>query len=820
MGASCPLVSAPACPFCESNATSRETRIFSRCSACQFVFPTAQLRPGIDPDEIPRLPGFQPGEVLRDRYRITAVLGAGASGVTFLADHLFLNHPCVVKALRIRVADSNASSVVRLKAEASAGFRVNHPHVVRVFDGDTIDDVWFIVMEFIGGCTLDDFRSEGVRPSTAQLAQLAREAAAGLAAIHAAGLIHRDIKPGNMLLGTDGRLRIADMGLAGLAGGPAGEGLAVSESSIAYQPPEALEAERPPDTLGDLYALGASLYEIATGRRLRIEGGLRALLGTQFDDPQWPADGGVTPRWLSDAILRLLAVDPERRFQKAQDFIDALAAGCQVDDARATATTETPPPPTPTGIVIPVFINAGGNEADDWLGYALADQLSRGLVGVRGLLVADREEYARLVERLAGARPSAATAALEAASLVGAASVLVGSFVRSGERIRVELVAQRSDGIADLGSLEGSLADLVAIQTALERRVRAAVGARVSSDPLMEDVIRVPEVSAQQRCLDARRAYYRGEYEEAIRLATEAIAIDPCFGDALGLVGVCCAKSGRYDAAVSWHERQQRLARETGDTRLGVEALANLGAMHYFRGDYESAYRFFTQAAQEAAQHGFGPELAKISNNLGFVLFQLGRIDEAEVAYQRAIESHRVNRVLTSLIGPYNGMGNVLCAKSKPSAAAEYYRKALLLAQESEDRVNVGIGYTYLGRCAAQQGRLSDAKIDLAMALNILEKTRFWNGLARAYETISEIHLRTGDWVEAARCADKRIELARQHGNQRMEESAWKQRLEALQKAGREREAAQCRLEIERLQAPRWEDRPAAGAGLVGSGKS
>lgn len=804
------------CPYCQSSLSGRQSRVFLRCDTCGFLFPRPEFTGPTDVEEIPNIPGYRPGLILNERYWIRSTLGSGANGVTFLAEHILLKHPCVIKVLHRRATSSDSREVQRLKTEAASGFRINHPNVVRVLDGNTSDDAWYIVMEFVPGCTLDDFRRDRMRPSSDQLLRLATDAASGLAAIHATGLVHRDLRPTNLLLSQDGSLRIADLGIGALAGGLDAGDSAVGDPSLAYLPPEALEPDYVPDTLGDLYALGASLFEVATGDRLRVEGGFGALLGTQFRNPEWPRDL-ETPRWLADAILKLVAVDPEQRFQRANHFLETVRAQGVKKSTAAPACEPTRLPAT--GVVVPVFLNAGGRESDDWLGHVLAEQLARGLAAVPGMLVADREEYARLTERLRCTRARASSAAREAATFLGVSSVIVGSFMLVGERVHVEAIIQRETEFLELGALEAATSDLSRLQTDLERRVRMQLGVALEEISPAATGGYVPLIDAQQKCFDARRCYFAGDYEAAIGLATAAIEVDSHFGEALGLVGACCAKCGRYDEAVSWHERQQRLARDTHDDRLGVEALANLGAMHYFRGDYESAHRFFTQAAQSAERLGFSAELAKISNNLGFVLFQLDRIDEARDAYQRAIKSHVQNRVLTSLIGPYNGMGNVLCAKKEFEGALKYYRDALKLAQDSEDRVNEGIGFTYLGRCEALQGRFSDAKNDLAMALNILERTRFWNGLARAYESSCEMHIRCGDWAEALRCADNRIALARQHGNQRMEESAWTQRLAVLEQSGREREAAVCRAEIERLRPPTWQA-PSCTAALAGSAAS
>jgi tetratricopeptide (TPR) repeat protein len=253
---------------------------------------------------------------------------------------------------------------------------------------------------------------------------------------------------------------------------------------------------------------------------------------------------------------------------------------------------------------------------------------------------------------------------------------------------------------------------------------------------------------------------------------------------------------GRYDQAVEYNRQQQILAAQESDEQLKVQAHANMGSMHYFRGEYQAADGCLTRAARTAEGLGMTTELAQIRNNLGFVLLQLGRQAEASETFLRAIGTLKKYGALVALIGPYNGMGHVLCEQKGYEEARAYFRRALALAQESDDDVNMGIAYMNLGRCAVLQGRLADAKHELAIALNILEQTSFWNGLARVYEYMADLNLRLSNCTEAVRCAEKRIELARRHSNLRMESAAWRQKATALKLAGRTAEADTCLAQV------------------------
>jgi serine/threonine protein kinase/Flp pilus assembly protein TadD len=735
---------------------------------------------------------------LRGKYRLLQRLGEGAHGVTYLAQHEYLSHPCVVKLLPPRFGQATEAAIRRLRNEAQVGFRVQDPLVVRVLDCDVIHGVWYFVMEYVDGVDLASVL--GVKPALPwqQALRLISDAAGGLAAIHRVGLLHRDIKPGNLILGTDGRVRVADLGVAGLAqeqpdwsflDGPSMVG------TLAYTAPEVFRPGGHPGPESDLYSLGVTLYHILVGR-LPHEGNLvfQQLIDAQCRPAAWPADAPTgVPDWLVEVVLRLLAIERPDRLHSAEELVARL-------NPPARPTVAMPATPSvaggaeklrPRGVGVTPFKNEGAASDDDWLGYAIVNYLSRTLAEMPGVYVADQDALATMLRQMeSAAERDEVRHFLEAGRLVGAGTIVTGSFVRDGTRLVVQAQAVRAeDGrVFPLERVEGALANLPDLEHALFEQLAGVLGlerARVARP-------HEPELPAREKFVRGKQAFLRGEYEGAIALAEEAVALDPDFAEAIGFAGICLARLGRYEEAEQHHRREEALARGCGDSRREVEALANLGAMNYFRGDYDAAQSQYLQAAQAAEPLGLAAEHAQICNNLGFVLFRRGQPVEAQTYFLRAIEAHRAYGGLTSLVGPYNGLGNVLVEQNRYAEAGSYYQRALALAREVDDRASVGTTHMHLGRCAALQGHFAEAKHELTMALNALEETRFWNGLARAYEYVAEMHLQLGDCDEAARCADKRIELARQHSNVRMEAAAWMQKAQALRRAGRPEEATSC----------------------------
>lgn len=788
-----------------------------RCDgcACLRVLPRAESDSTTTASASVATP-LAPGTVLRERYRLIEVLGEGAHGVTFLAQLEFLNHPCVVKMLPHRVEDATDVAVRRLRNEASTGFRVNHPNVVRVMDGDTIDGVWYFVTEYVDGLDLAAVTRSGVTVDWRQAVSFAIDAARGLDAIHRAGLIHRDVKPGNLILGTDGHVRVADLGVARFLdtqGESARDAEDQRAGTLAYAAPEVFAQSERIDARADLYSLGATLFEFVTGAPPRGRSIYRTLLDSDRDSVSWPDHGPAdVPDWFKAAILRLLERVPERRFESA----DALAQHLERAAATQISPDNTPryEYPEPRGLVVLPFDNASAGAGDDWLGHALADHLARSLAQLPGAYVVDLDQFLPTLERIAqrSTRPRVQQL-LEAGRLSGAATIVAGTCRRSGGTIALSVRVHQSAGAgpALIEATPTELSALADLERELFERVVGVLGFAASDAPPGIGTRNADTLAAEERFFTAKRAFLRGDYETAMRLGAEAIDIDSEHGDALGVVGACCARMGRYDDALEYNRRQQLLAARASDERLKVQAQANLGSMHYFRGEYQAAQDCLLPAVRIAERLGLTTELAQIRNNLGFVMLQLGRPTEAERTFLSAVETLKKYGALVALVGPYNGMGHVLRDQQRYAEARGYYSRALALAQESDDDVNIGVAHMNLGHCALLQGQLADAKHELVMAFNILEQTSFWNGLARVYEYMADMNLRLSNHAEAVRCAERRIELARRHSNRPMESEARRQKAQALRLARRDGEPT-VRLRSDRSgRESQWQPLLAAG---------
>jgi len=265
-----------------------------------------------------------PGSRLAERFVIDRMLGHGGMGTVFLARDEELGEQVALKVVGgMAVLDPRATE--RLRREASAARRISHPNVVRLHDIGQAEQLFFLSMEFVSGGTLGDLIARhGVLPLD-RIADIAGQVLEGLAAAHDSGVVHRDLKPGNLLFDDHQRVKIIDFGLARL---PHLEGMTATNAivgTVEYMAPEQIKGGTI-DARTDIYALGAVLHHALTGRP-PFAGDTPISVGFAHCTELPRAPSALRPEcgeaW--DAIvLRALSKRPGERFQSAREMADAL----------------------------------------------------------------------------------------------------------------------------------------------------------------------------------------------------------------------------------------------------------------------------------------------------------------------------------------------------------------------------------------------------------------------------------------------------------------------------------------------------------------
>ena len=282
------------------------------CPHCKARIPEDAFRPE---DEIVKeiAPGFRPGQRLGN-YAIEALLGAGGMAVVFKGRQLSLNRYVAIKILPKEFA-KNRLFVERFESEAAALASLNHANIVSVIDRGREGDTYFIVMEYVEGETLKDIISRSGRVTPDETLRIADQTLAGLEYAHRRSVVHRDIKPGNIMLNRDQVVKVTDFGLAHLAKSEGGMDATRDNQAMGtlkYMAPEQLTSARNVDGRADVYSFGVCLYEMLTGK---------LPLG-MFKMPS-EIEPSLDLRW-DDVILRALKMDPSDRYASAEEMQRAL----------------------------------------------------------------------------------------------------------------------------------------------------------------------------------------------------------------------------------------------------------------------------------------------------------------------------------------------------------------------------------------------------------------------------------------------------------------------------------------------------------------
>jgi serine/threonine-protein kinase len=264
---------------------------------------------------------------LLGKYEVRGVLGRGAMGTVYDAWDPRLDRRVAIKTVRSRIEDNEegAEALARFRQEARAAGRLQHPHIVGVYDYGETDAFAYIVMEFVEGRTLKSRLDEAGRLTTAETVRIMLGVLSGLAYSHARGVIHRDIKPANIMLTEEGEAKIADFGVARLENSEM-TSVGTMIGTPSYMAPEQFLGEGV-DARSDLYAAGVTLFHMLTGSR-PYEGGMTAIMSRVLKTEEKPPRaaervGSVSP--MMDAVVsRAMAKVPADRFQDAAAFSLAL----------------------------------------------------------------------------------------------------------------------------------------------------------------------------------------------------------------------------------------------------------------------------------------------------------------------------------------------------------------------------------------------------------------------------------------------------------------------------------------------------------------
>jgi serine/threonine-protein kinase len=648
-----------------------------------------------------------------DRYTIDRELGRGGMAVVYLSRDRKHDRPVAIKILRPEVVAGQAAQ--RFLLEISILARLQHPHILPLLDSGTTGEASprpFYVMPYVEGETLRErLTREGPLP-VAEALRLVRETGEALHYAHVAGLIHRDVKPENVLL-SQGHALVADFGIARAAGVAAGDRLTrvgMSMGTPAYMSPEQAEGDREVDGRADQYSLACVLYELLAGQPPFTGPTFGAVLSRQLLDPVPPLTTlrpGV-PGSVRRAVERALSKVPADRFGTVLEFLAALEAP-----------EEPAAEPKKQAIVVLPFANLSPDPENAYFADGLMEEVIADLSRVRALTVISRTSSVKLRETGWDLR--------RIGRELNVRYALEGSVRRAGSALRItaQLIDVESDAHLWAEKYSGTVDDVFDLQEQLSRRIVEALRITLSPPEDLEIAERpIADIRAFEYYQRARQEYYRQTAEGMVaarKLAEHGLAVVGPNEALYGILGTVYAWSPIFlggDEETTLREAETCARRAFELNPRSSQGLSIMGQVAYRRGQAGEAVRLLTRACAADPNNPDAMHQLAGAHLLG------GRIGPMREVLTRLVEMDPLTASNHCLLGMSYSLGG-----NAPGALPSHRRAVELDPRSTICRVCAGVALVAAGQedeAASQFEWLAQQPSDDHLAA---VGVRLWRGL-------------------------------------------------------------------------------------------
>ena len=564
------------------------------------------------------------GSLFAGRYEIIEELGKGGMGKIYRAFDRKIDVEVALKLVKSEIA-ADKKTVERFRNELRLAREIAHRNVCRMFDLNEEKGIYYITMEYVPGEDLKSFIRRAAPISTGKAVSIVKQVCAGLAEAHRLGVIHRDLKPGNIMIDKDGNAKIMDFGIARSlhAKGVTGAGMMVGTPE--YMSPEQVEG-KDVDERSDIYSLGIILYEMLTGR-VPFEGDTPFTVGVKHKSemPKDPKEiNAQIPEDLDRLILRCLEKDRDKRYRSAEDLrmgLEKIEQGIPTTEhviSKRKTTTGRQITVTfgPKKILIPAlavaalavaiavwlvffkkesglrpeqrrsiavisFENQTGDKTFDYLKKAIPNLLISSLEQSKYLRVTTWERMDDLLRQMgkAGSETIDKESGFELCRKDGVETIVVGSYVKAGDMFATDVKVLDVESKALLKSAssqgEGVRSILIKQIGELSREISRGVG--VSERKILAARPSAPDVptssmEAYNSFLKGKDAYEKFYYEQARQFLENAVALDADFAEAYLYLARTQSNLGNQKARVEAYEKAKAISGKAAEKeRLYIE---------------------------------------------------------------------------------------------------------------------------------------------------------------------------------------------------------------------------------------------------------
>jgi len=783
--------SAMNCPHCSTvNPEFAES-----CTRCGTPMPIEDSETVVMVDATALTPGSDFGA----RYRIEALLGQGGMGRVYKAYDKDLDRVVALKVVRHGVM-GETDALKRFKQELVLASKISHKNILRIHDMGEVAGTKFITMAYVEGQDLYGILKENPKLPLDRVLKFARALAEALAAAHAEGVIHRDLKPQNILVNKDDQIFVSDFGLA-KSFEEGAQGMTKTGAFLGtprYMSPEQVEG-KPADQRSDLYSYGLMLYEMVVGDvPFTGESTLKVMYQRIQEKPKNPKLLNPSlPSWLVRIIMRCLERDPEARYQTAYEILADLQGSKTSASGTRSVQIQIPEfarlhwtwlaggivgllllvsavlvlrgklpfgssgrrsaPGQQVTLAILPFRNASGDHTLDWLGGSLAEMLRTDVGQASDFHTVPPDRMHQILSDLRVSPDSELDASTlrRIAEFTSADKVVSGQYVKLGDQIRIDATLQDLKQQRTI-SLKAEAPDEKQLSGSVDQLARSIQ----QNLTLAPEAVKEMEASAfvpSSKSPEALRNYSgglelarQGDYLGATNKFEAAASADPNFALAYTRLGQAYASLGYDKKAEQWSSKAVDLSNDL--------PLAEKYMIQAFNARISNNYDKSVQTYTELLK--LMPNDPQVQFEIASVYENHGTMDQAREHFLQALQADP--KYVDALLA----VGRVEVEQGNPQAALDHLNQALSLTVQLGQQQGKANILQMIGTAYILLNKPDDALQNLQQALDIAKQLNDKSGIASTLSLSASIHDKQGKSADAEKEYRQALKLEQEIGSQ------------------------------------------------------